>query len=77
MEGKGVFRKVAIAIAIAHTIEALFAMRMAKKRGKSPVLYFLLTLPIGFPVMLRLRKAECVEETSVDSIYLKCNSFVG
>ena len=64
MEGKEIIKKAAIALAIAHTMEALFAMRMAKKRGKSPVLYFFLTLPIGFPVMLRLRKAECVEEAT-------------
>ncbi len=64
MEGKGIVKKAAIAIAIAHITEALFAMRMAKKRGKSPVLYFFLTLPIGFPVMLRLRKTECVEESA-------------
>ena len=64
MEGKEIFKRAAIGLAIAHTIEASIAARMAKKRGKSPVLYFFMTLPIGFPVMLRLRKTECVDESA-------------
>ncbi len=50
-----------IVIAVLHSMEALLAKRMARKRGKSPALYFVLTLFIGFPIMLRLRKVEKIE----------------
>lgn len=60
MQGNDTLKKVAISLAVAHLVEALCARRMAKKRGKSPALYFLLTLFIGFPVMLRLKKVDKV-----------------
>lgn len=60
MEGNANLKRVVLVIAIMHPIEAFFASRMAKKRGRSPALYFLLTLIIGFPILIRLRKIEPV-----------------
>ena len=37
-----------------HFVEALIACRAAKKRGKSPVLYFLLTQVFGVFVLVPL-----------------------
>lgn len=53
-------KKAILVVAVLHPLEALLAKRMAEKRGKNPKLYFALTLFIGFPVLLRLRKAEKV-----------------
>lgn len=58
METTGTAKKVVAVIAVGHFIEALFARRMARRRGKSPALYFVATLFVGFPILLRLRKIE-------------------
>lgn len=55
MDQKNVLKKVAIFISIMHPIEALISARMARKRGKKPVRWFLATLVFGVFAMNRLK----------------------
>ncbi len=55
MDQKDALKKVAIFLGIMHPIEALIAARMARKRGKKPVRWFLVTLVFGVFAMNRLR----------------------
>lgn len=51
------------ALVISHLFEAMIAYRAAKKRGKNPVLYFLLTQVFGvFVLVPLLRKPKIAEE---------------
>jgi hypothetical protein len=51
------------ALAISHLFEAMIAYRAARKRGKSPVLYFLLTQVFGvFVLVPLLRKPKVAKE---------------
>jgi uncharacterized protein YhhL (DUF1145 family) len=54
-------KKVITFLAVSHAIEALIARRMAKKRGKSPNLWFAITLVFGIFAIRRLKKVEPLE----------------
>lgn len=47
-------KKILGPVAVMHTFEAIIAWRAAKKRGKSPALYFFLTLFLGVFVLVPL-----------------------
>lgn len=64
MEQNDKVKKIIAFLAIMHFVEALLARRMAKKRGKSPCLYFVLTLFFGFFTLLKLRKIKPEEEAA-------------
>jgi uncharacterized protein YhhL (DUF1145 family) len=55
MKQKDALKKVAIFLGIMHPIEALIAARMARKRGKKPLRWFLATLVFGVFAMNRLK----------------------
>jgi len=54
--------KLAKQLPVMHAFEALIAMRAAKKRGKSPVKYFLLTLIFGVFVLVPLLRKPKLEK---------------
>lgn len=62
MEQNDKVKKIIAGLAVAHFIEALLARRMARKRGKSPALYFFLGLFFGFFPLLKLRKIKPEED---------------
>jgi uncharacterized protein YhhL (DUF1145 family) len=62
MQNKDSVKKVFIAISVMHTIEAMIAYRAAKKRGKNPKLYYLLTQFFGVFVLVPLLRKPKVEE---------------
>jgi hypothetical protein len=47
-------KKTVMSLGVMHFVEAMLAYRAAKKRGKSPVLYFLLTQVFGVFVLIPL-----------------------
>jgi hypothetical protein len=64
MEQSDKMKKVFKQLAISHFFEALIAMRAAKKRGKSPVKYFLLTWVFGVFVLVPLLRKPKLEKES-------------
>jgi hypothetical protein len=63
MENAGKHKNMMKALAISHLFEAMIAYRAARKRGKSPVLYFLLTQVFGvFVLVPLLRKPKVAKE---------------
>ncbi len=62
MEQSDKMKKIAQQLAAAHFVEALVATRVAKKRGKSPVKYFFLTLIFGVFVLVPLMRKPKVEK---------------
>lgn len=54
MDANETTMKVIKQLPVMHFIEALIAYRAAKKRGKSPVLYFMLTQVFGVFVLIPL-----------------------
>ncbi|MFH1150045.1 MAG: DUF4499 domain-containing protein [Actinomycetota bacterium] len=54
-------KKVLMNLAAMHFIEALIAARAASRRGKSPVLYFLLTQVLGVFVLVPLLRKPRLE----------------
>jgi hypothetical protein len=62
MENSDRMKKVFKQLAISHFFEAMIAFRAAKKRGKNPVLYALLTQFLGvFILVPLLRKPKEVK----------------
>lgn len=56
-------KKIFLTTAVLHTFEALIAYRAAKKRGKNPKLYFVLTQFFGVLVLMPLlRKPKLPKE---------------
>jgi hypothetical protein len=49
-------------LGVMHFFEALIAYRAAKKRGKSPLIYFVLTQFLGVFVLVPLLRKPKVEE---------------
>jgi uncharacterized protein YhhL (DUF1145 family) len=69
MEQSDKMMKIAKQLAVMHSFEALIAMRAAKKRGKSPVKYFLLTSVFGvFVLVPLLRKPKLGKESKAVDI---------
>jgi uncharacterized protein YhhL (DUF1145 family) len=64
MEQSDKMKKMATQLAIMHAMEALIAMRAAKKRGKSPVKYFFLTLVFGVFVLVPLLRKPKLDKKS-------------
>lgn len=65
MENQDKAMKLLKSTAVMHFFEALIAFRAAKKRGKSPLLYFLLTQVFGvFVLVPLLRKPKLAKETA-------------
>ena len=64
MEQSDKMKKMATQLAIMHATEALIAMRAAKKRGKSPVKYFFLTLVFGVFVLVPLLRKPKLDKKS-------------
>ncbi len=54
-------KKVIVVTAVLHFIEANIAYRAAKKRGKNPKLYFVLTQLFGIPVLRPLLRQPKVQ----------------
>jgi hypothetical protein len=63
MDNTGKNKNMMKALAVSHLIEAMIAFRAAKKRGKNPFLYFLLTQVFGvFVLVPLLRKPKVAKE---------------
>jgi Transmembrane protein 254 len=62
MQNKDSMKKVFIAISVMHTFEAMIAYRAAKKRGKNPKLYCLLTQFLGVFILVPLLRKPKVEQ---------------
>jgi hypothetical protein len=63
MEQSEKIKKIATQLAVSHFFEALIAARAAKKRGKSPLKYFVLTFMFGvFVLVPLLRKPKVGKE---------------
>ncbi len=66
MDGEKI-KKIAKQLAVMHVFESLIAYRAAKKRGKNPKLYMVLTAVFGVFVLLPLlRKPKLGKEKKVD-----------
>jgi len=57
-------KKIFMQLCVSHFFEALIAVRAAKKRGKSPVKYFLLTWVFGVFVLVPLLRKPKLEKES-------------
>lgn len=57
-------KKICRQLAISHFFEAIIAYRAAKKRGKNPKLYFLLTQVFGIFVLVPLLRKPKVKAES-------------
>ncbi len=56
-------KKIAKQLAVMHAVESLIAYRVAKKRGKNPKLYMVLTAAFGvFVLVPLLRKPKLSKE---------------
>jgi hypothetical protein len=63
MQDNDRMKKTLMSLGVMHFFEAVLAYRAAKKRGKSPVLYFLLTQFFGvFVLVPLLRKPKLDKE---------------
>ncbi|OFW56875.1 MAG: hypothetical protein A2V52_06805 [Actinobacteria bacterium RBG_19FT_COMBO_54_7] len=49
-------------LAISHFFEAIIAFRAARKRGKNPILYFILTQVFGIFVLIPLMRKPKLEK---------------
>jgi uncharacterized protein YhhL (DUF1145 family) len=63
MENTDTMKKILGVTAILHISEAIIACRAAKKRGKNPKKYFLLTLFFGVFVLVPLLRKPKEEES--------------
>lgn len=69
MEQSDKMKKIATQLAISHFFEALIAARAAKKRGKNPLKYFVLTFMFGvFVLVPLLRKPKLGKESKAVDI---------